>query len=342
MRYFRSKQNEKRKIIGIKGSVARQLNKRKQFKLKKGTALSAYIPFLACFALLVIFSAKLLAYGADSIETKNVNAEIRQVHSAEHFQNAPETTDVPVQSAEPAQSSTVTAAVTNSPHPQQTAEYNAGFITARYQYVGTNIREELRQLKKQNPDLTGWLNIPGIVDLPVVYRNNTYYLTHDFYGKKSPSGTLFLDANHPFKPLTQYLVIHGHNMKDGTMFGMLTHYRKLDYIKNHGIINFTTLYREEKYVIYAVLTVPENVTMPGYVPYVGTCRFTTPEQFQSLIDKFRTNSIYSIPVDVAPDDALLTLSTCLDDDRFIVAFRRVRDGESTYTLKNQLKQARKQ
>ena len=42
-------------------------------------------------------------------------------------------------------------------------------------------------------------------------------------GAQSASGTLFLDEAHPLEADTQYLVVHGHNMYDGSMFARLTH-----------------------------------------------------------------------------------------------------------------------
>lgn len=74
-----------------------------------------------------------------------------------------------------------------------------------------------------------WLRIPDVVSLPVVCRDNTYYLNHDFFGRESDSGTLFLDEAHSLEYGTQYMVIHGHNMYDGSMFGLLSHYRKSGY-----------------------------------------------------------------------------------------------------------------
>ncbi len=37
--------------------------------------------------------------------------------------------------------------------------------------------------------------------------------------------------------------------------------------------------------------------------------------------------MYAIPMDVKPSDALLTLSTCLEENRLVVIARRQRDGE---------------
>jgi len=57
-----------------------------------------------------------------------------------------------------------------------------------YQYIGDMIHPKIEKICAKNPDTVAWLHIPGgIVDLPVVYRDNTFYLDHNFYGKRSNS-----------------------------------------------------------------------------------------------------------------------------------------------------------
>lgn len=53
----------------------------------------------------------------------------------------------------------------------------------------------------------------------------------------------------------------------------------------------------------------------------------------------REHSFYEIPITVTPADALLTLSTCLDDERLILTYRRVREGESEESLQMLLNQS---
>ena len=49
----------------------------------------------------------------------------------------------------------------------------------------------------------------------------------------------------------------------------------------------------------------------------------------------------NLSVDVEPDDALLTLSTCLDDDRLVVLARRLRPGESKDAVVSAVEEAYK-
>ena len=57
-------------------------------------------------------------------------------------------------------------------------------------------------------------------------------------------------------PLTEEaanLLIHGHDMADGTMFDLLVHYQRSGYIEKHPEIRFNTLWEAERYLIFAVL-----------------------------------------------------------------------------------------
>ena len=197
-----------------------------------------------------------------------------------------------------------------------------------YHRTDLDILPEMQDLVRQNPDTVGWISISGTVHLPVVYRDNTYYLDHDFTGAKNASGTLFLDENSPIAGQTQNLLIHGHSMNDGSMFGILTHYRKLEFVQKHPLIAFSTLWEKEGYAVFAVLKVSSKTDAPDYFNYFSNPTFGTTFAFDEYMAGVKARSLFTIPVDVKPDDALLTLSTCLDDDRLVLLARRMRPGET--------------
>ena len=198
-----------------------------------------------------------------------------------------------------------------------------------YHQVGGDALPQMEALHKENRDIVGWLKIENVLDQPVVYKDNSYYLTRDFYKKKNTSGTIFLDVNHPFKEKTQNLLLHGHNMKDGTMFGRLLQYETdLNYVRWHPFVRFDTLWRQEEYVIFAVLRVSLDVRSKDFFNYFSHATFSSDAEFESYIRQLQLRSIYAIPVDVKPTDALLTMSTCLDDDRLVIVARRMRKGET--------------
>ena len=206
--------------------------------------------------------------------------------------------------------------------------------SVKYHQVGGEALPEMAALYEKNRDLVAWIQIPDVLDLPVVYRDNDYYLTHDFNKQKNASGTLFLDVNHPFKERTQNLLLHGHNMKDGTMFGRLAQYLYDDtYLRNHPFIYFDTLWKKEQYVIVAVLNVSLDPKNERFFNYFTHDTFASDAEFGAYIRQLQIRSAYAIPIDVEPSDALLTLSTCLDDDRLVIVCRRLRADETRSQLR---------
>ena len=190
----------------------------------------------------------------------------------------------------------------------------------------------MQKLLKRNPDTAGWLDIDSTLNGPVVYRDNAYYLDHDFTGANNASGTLFLDENAPVGADTQNLLIHGHSMHDGSMFGLLTHYRKLSFLTKHPLIAFSTLWERDTYAVFAVLIVSSEVRDENYFNYFNHPSFESDAAFDGYVRELRRRSLYDIPVDVKPTDALLTLSTCMDDDRLVVVARRMRADETRDAL----------
>lgn len=79
-----------------------------------------------------------------------------------------------------------------------------------------------------------------------------------------------------------------------------------------------------------------NPSDADYLPFWAYENFTTQSQWNAYVGKIRELSRYRTQVDVQPGDRLLTLATCSGADnsrRLLVAARKVRDGESTLTLK---------
>lgn len=215
--------------------------------------------------------------------------------------------------------------------------------TTKYHRMGGDALPEMEALYNENRDLVAWINIPEVIDLPVVYKDNSYYLKRDFYKQKNTAGTLFLDENHPFKEKAQNLLLHGHNMKDGTMFGRLTQYiNDRTYIKNHPFINLSTLWKKEQYVIFAVLDVSLDPRNEKFFNYFTHHTFSSDAEFTSYVRQLQLRSMYAIPIDVAPSDALLTLSTCLEDNRLVIVARRLRNGETRSELRQRIHTATRQ
>ena len=305
--------NRRKKFIE---RVRRRLPSRTTFRLPARFLVSATL----CLALFLFGAVQLVMFFADSEATRRVNAEVQQLYTTQ-------TPALEGSSAQPQPKGTSDPTAIASVNPD---------APVAYQFIGTEMLPEMKRLYQKNDDLIGWLEIPGAVSLPVVYRDEKFYLKRDFNRQRNTSGTIFLDENHPLAAGTQCLVLHGHNMRDGSMFAQLGHYRKTKFLQEHGFVRFKTLYRQETYVVFAVVVTPTDPALPAYVPSVGMAYFPSAMQFDDYISVVTEASLFSIPVDVRASDALLILSTCLDDDRLLVVCRRLRDGETENGLQTSL------
>lgn len=290
---------------------------------KRGSRSIRVKPFrlavTVCSAIVLILSLyQLISYAVRSVNTSVSNAKLQQLYESSNGEEddfiGEDTSfsDEEISTVE-VRDDTVTLIEPDEP----TASRDTGV----YQYIGGNIAGSAKELYEVNPDLIGWVKIPGVVNLPVVFRDNDYYLTHDFYGRESSAGTLFLDIGHPLRPDTQYLLIHGHAMHDGSMFGGLPMYRRESYITEHPYLTFNTLYSKDSYEIIGVclLTVDEMFSVAN----IGTRNFMSDEDFNAFIQNLRAHAEYFTDDEIPTDTALLALSTCFNDKRLVVYFRRI-------------------
>ena len=107
-----------------------------------------------------------------------------------------------------------------------------------------------------NPDTVGQLKLGESINTYVVQRDNTYYLRHSYSGEYSFSGAIFMDVSCSIYPKSRNLIIHGHNMQNGTAFGKLLRYEKLEYLNQYPVIYFSTLYESANYLPFAVVFIP--------------------------------------------------------------------------------------
>ncbi len=115
--------------------------------------------------------------------------------------------------------------------------------------------KNLTALFEQNSDFAGWLFIPDTdINYPVMHTVNEpeKYLHKDFYGDYSKSGVPFIDYR--CNLTDSNIIIYGHNMKNGTMFGSLKEYKSNTYKKSHEIIYFQTSAEVHEFRVTDVLT----------------------------------------------------------------------------------------
>jgi len=78
-------------------------------------------------------------------------------------------------------------------------------------------------LRTINPNVVGWIVVPGTqISYPIVQGiDNAWYLRHTFSGEPNASGAIFLDYRNRADFSDSRIILHGHNMRDGSMFAPL-------------------------------------------------------------------------------------------------------------------------
>lgn len=184
---------------------------------------------------------------------------------------------------------------------------------------GRAAKESAERLRAVNADYIGWITVPDTdIYYPFVQRDNIYYLNHDFYEKKSSHGTIFLDEN--CAPEDGVILIHGHHMKDGTMFGALKGFRKKEFRESHETLYLDWGTGDEAYRIFAVALI--DLTQETYFHYDELPG--TGEERESYLKELKRNSLWYEEPGQSPGEAgqIVLLSTCeygTEAQRLIVA-----------------------
>lgn len=160
--------------------------------------------------------------------------------------------------------------------------------------------------------------------------DNDYYLTHNVSGEASSGGAAFLDARCQLSPRSQHLMIHGHNMRSGVVFGNLDAYEDPAFVKANPLVYWETDDGMEVYVPYAIAKISVDTSEVHYFKMTNW-DFDSDTAFLEFADGLRARSVMQLPTSVVPGDALLSLVTCgydYDNGRLVVALRRLREDET--------------
>lgn len=172
------------------------------------------------------------------------------------------------------------------------------------------VLEEYQRLYSLNSDLAGWIIVEGTnIDYPVLQKreNPDFYLSHDFFGNEDRAGSIFLDGEACVCPKDGNIVLYGHNMSNGDMFGSLKKYRQKAFCLEHPVFEFDTLYEKSKYQVAAVLAVDISQTEGfSYYDYYGY----DSGNFQEFTDFLEKYKLYDTGYPIVYGDNFVMLSTC--------------------------------
>lgn len=177
------------------------------------------------------------------------------------------------------------------------------------------IAVDFDKLIKKNEDVVGWIYCENtVINYPVVQSNsNTEYLKKGLNGKKLSGGTIFADCrNNPIGYDRNYM-LYGHNMRNGTMFGTLTKYKKQSYYDKHPTMYLLTPKGDYKIELVAGKVVSTKEMIYKISPDEAA--------FDSYLEKLCKKSTFKSDVTLEPGDKVITLSTCsyeTENSRYVV------------------------
>ena len=178
-----------------------------------------------------------------------------------------------------------------------------------------NLKIDFASLGKRNPDIIGWVYLPGtIINYPVVQTNeNETYLHERFDGDASDYGTIFADYRCDSHDGNN-LILYGHNQSqfNPVKFSILYNYlTDEEFIKEHPYFEYydAATGKGRIYKIFSVvradITTQENIK--------SYYRNVPDEAYADYLSWLQSQSLVLSDVAVDPTKKSLLLSTCTDD-----------------------------
>lgn len=179
-------------------------------------------------------------------------------------------------------------------------------------------------IKNINSDVVGWIKIDGTkVNYPVMQNSNdsNYYLHRNIYKGYSSIGSIYVPNICNIKKADN-IILYGHHIKDGSMFGSLTKYKSYNYFKEHKYIKLMT--DESSFSDYEIMAI--IVTNVEDFNYYGFTKAENQNQFNEYVRQCRSMSIFETGVQANYGDKLVTLVTCeysQNNGRMIIVAKKI-------------------
>lgn len=287
-------------------------NKKKMRKLNKGMAVAMFaVIFLVCFSYL---NWNLFLDYKTNYEAKNLQAMIDESYENEGMQ-----TDIlPIDSSVQEDATVI-------------AEEEVALADV-WKIDESKILGKFRSLYYKNTDFRGWLTIAGTkIDYPVMSRteDNNYYLDKNFEHEEDKNGLLILDYRCNINSNNQNMIIYGHNMRTGVMFGTLKKYKDKAFCEKHPTITFDTIYENAEYEIVAAMLSEVAYADEDVFRYYDAIDMSTQEDFDVFWEHVSEKALY-VRQELTYGDECLILSTCdnyKEDGRFVVIAKKCSNEE---------------
>ncbi|MBQ6546711.1 MAG: class B sortase [Bacilli bacterium] len=196
-------------------------------------------------------------------------------------------------------------------------ETNKSIIIKKQEFI-----VDFKKLKKQNTDTVAYLKVNNTnIDYVVVKgKDNDYYLTHNFNKDYNIAGWVFATYQNKLDGTDKNIVIFGHNMRDGSMFGTLRKVFNKKWYSNKDNLTIKLVTEEglSNYKIFSIYQIkPEDY-------YINT-EFNSDKEFNEFIKTIKSRSMKDFKVNVNKNDQILTLSTCsmTGNERVVIHAKKI-------------------
>mgnify|MGYP004529280599 FL=1 len=166
---------------------------------------------------------------------------------------------------------------------------------------------DFQNLQQINPEILAWITVPGTpIDYPVALgEDNSYYLNHTVTGESNILGSIFATAGTDFEE--SHIILYGHNMASGKMFGSLKKYHDKDFRNTYPYVYVYTPETTYTCAIYSVYSTryDSDVFTLGYKG--------DGEEWKQWIAETVQNAEYDCNIAPTGKEKVFTLSTCVGD-----------------------------
>lgn len=178
--------------------------------------------------------------------------------------------------------------------------------------IMTNINKDsyevnFEKLKSQNKDTIAYLTVnnTSVDNVVVKGSDNDYYLNHNFDKTSNVAGWIFADYRNRFDGEDKNIIIYGHNMRDGSMFGTLKTALNPDWQNNkeNKVVTLITEKGKFKYEVFSTYIIEAE-------EYYLNTEFASDSEYEKFLNTLKERSNHDFGVSLSTSDKILTLSTC--------------------------------
>ncbi len=175
---------------------------------------------------------------------------------------------------------------------------------------------DFEALWEQNPDIIGWIRVPGtLVDYPILRSpkelDTDYYLNHNLDGSAGYPGCIYMQQCNQADFSDLVTVLYGHNMKDSSMFSTLHRFENASFWEENNTIEIYTPEAEYVYQVYLCRDFDDRL-IPEHYEFFKYDRDMLAFQYDlTHVEEGLSNaSLIDTDVEVEDDAQQIVLSTC--------------------------------